>query len=322
MKKIVYVTGCLGFIGSYVTRKCLEKGWFVKGVDKITYAANKDLLAEFKKYKNFSFVHCDINDLKFLYDCDYVINTAAETHVGNSIASSVEFVKSNVDGVHSLLELIKNHRGENTHKPTLIHFSTDEVYGDIVDGAHTEDHLLKPSNPYSATKAAADMLVMAWGRTHKVPYMIIRPTNNYGIGQYVEKLIPKAIKYLQLGRKIPLHNNGEPYRNWLHADDTAEAILTIIEKGQVGEIYNIAGGFEQQNIETVRQVITEYVNVKNWEDFHDISHYVDFSCHRPGQDIRYALDDSKLRSLGWEPKKLFSQEISSIVSYYKNKFIW
>jgi dTDP-glucose 4,6-dehydratase len=320
--KVVYVTGCLGFIGSYVTRACLDKGWYVKGVDKITYAANKDLLEEFKSYSNFSFVHCDINDLKFLYDCDYVINTAAETHVGNSIASSAEFVKSNVDGVHNLLELIKNHRGENASKPVLIHFSTDEVYGDIEEGAHDEEHLLKPSNPYSATKAAADMLVMAWGRTHNIPYMIIRPTNNYGIGQYVEKLIPKAVKLLSLGRKIPLHNHGTPYRNWLHASDTAEAVITLIEKGQIGEIYNVAGGFEQQNIETIKQVISEHTSVMNWEDFHNIEHFVDFSHHRPGQDVRYALDDSKLRTLGWEPKSVFSEEIPRVVSYYKSKFIW
>ncbi len=320
--KVVYVTGCLGFIGSYITRACLNKGWYVKGVDKMTYASNKDLLDEFKSYPNFSFVHCDINELKFLYDCDFVINTAAETHVGNSIASSAEFVKSNIDGVHNLLELIKNHRGENAQKPVLLHFSTDEVYGDIEEGAHDENHLLKPSNPYSATKAAADMLVMAWSRTHNVPYMIIRPTNNYGIGQYVEKLIPKAVKLLSLGRKIPLHNQGLSYRNWLHASDTAEAVITLIEKGQVGEIYNVAGGFEQQNIETVKQVITEYMGVINWEDFHSINDYVDFSYNRPGEDVRYALDDSKIRALGWEPKSVFSQEIPRIVNYYKNKFIW
>jgi dTDP-glucose 4,6-dehydratase len=322
MIKVVYVTGCLGFIGSYVTRACLKKGWYVKGVDKMTYAANKDLLEEFKSYPNFSFVHCDINELKFLYDCDFVINTAAETHVGNSIASSAEFVKSNIDGVHNLLELIKNHRGENVQKPVLLHFSTDEVYGDIEEGAHDENHLLKPSNPYSATKAAADMLVMAWGRTHNIPYMIIRPTNNYGIGQYVEKLIPKAVKLLSLGRKIPLHNDGTPYRNWLHAADTAEAVITLIEKGQIGEIYNVAGGFEQQNIETIKSVITEYGEIINWEDFHNIDTYVDFSYNRKGQDVRYALDDSKLRALGWEPKCVFSEEISHIVNYYKNKFIW
>ena len=320
--KIVYVTGCLGFIGSYITRKCLERGWYVKGVDKITYASNKLLLDEFKTYNKFSFVHCDINDLKFLYDCDFVINTAAETHVGTSIVSSHEFVKSNIDGVHNLLELIKNHRGENIKKPTLIHFSTDEVYGDIQSGTHNENHLLRPSNPYSATKAAADMLIMAWARTHNVPYMIIRPTNNYGIGQYVEKLIPKAVKLLSLGRKIPLHNNGTPFRNWLHADDTAEAVITLIEKGEIGEIYNIAGGFEQSNIDTVRSVITQFIEIENWEDFHNIEQYVDLSFNRPGQDVRYALDDSKIRNLGWEPKKVFDTEIKNIVKHYKNTFIW
>jgi dTDP-glucose 4,6-dehydratase len=316
--KVVYVTGCLGFIGSYVTRKCLQRGWYVKGVDKITYAANKTLLAEFRQYDNFSFVHCDINDLKFLYDCDYVINTAAETHVGNSIASSTEFVKSNIDGVHNLLELIKNHRGENSSKPTLIHFSTDEVYGDIEEGYHDEKHLLKPSNPYSATKAAADMLVMAWGRTHHIPYMIIRPTNNYGIGQYVEKLIPKTVKSLNLGRRIQLHNNGEPFRNWLHADDTAEAVMTMIEMGEVGEIYNVAGGFEQRNIEAVQSILDSFYDKK----VDNLTDFIDLNYNRPGQDVRYALEDSKLRALGWKPKKVFKDEIKHIVKYYKHKFIW
>jgi dTDP-glucose 4,6-dehydratase len=316
--KVVYVTGCLGFIGSYVTRMCLEKGWYVKGVDKITYAANKDLLNEFKQFSNFSFVHCDINDLKFLYDCDYIINTAAETHVGNSIASSTEFVKSNIDGVHNLLELIKNHRGENVKKPTLIHFSTDEVYGDIEEGAHTENDLLKPSNPYSATKAAADMLVMAWGRTHKVPYVIVRPTNNYGVGQYVEKLIPKACKHLKLGKKIPLHNSGTPIRNWLHAQDTADAVVTIIESGVENEIFNICGGFEQSNLDTIKKLLILYNN----DQVYILEDFIDFSCNRQGQDVRYALNDDKLKALGWEPKKQFNKELEYIVEYYKDKFIW
>jgi dTDP-glucose 4,6-dehydratase len=319
--KIVYITGCLGFIGSYVTRACLKKGWYVKGVDKMTYAANKDLLNEFKQYENFSFVHCDINDLKFLYECDYIINTAAETHVGNSISNSDEFVHSNINGVHHLLELIKNYRQETAKTPTLLHFSTDEVYGDINKGAHTESDLLKPSNPYSATKAAADMLILAWSRTYNVPYIIVRPTNNYGIGQYVEKLIPKACKYLSLDRKIPLHNNGTPIRNWLHAYDTAGAVVTIIEKGVTNEIYNIAGGFEQSNYETVRKVIYEFFN-NDEEKFEGIDSYLDLSYSRIGQDVRYALDDSKLRSLGWEPTAVFDKELPSIVKYYKTKFIW
>jgi dTDP-glucose 4,6-dehydratase len=316
-KKIVYVTGCLGFIGSYVTKTCLEKGWYVKGVDKITYAANTDLLDDFNKYDNFSFVHCDINDLKFLYDCDYVINVAAETHVGNSISNSDDFVKSNIDGVHNLLKLIQNYRQENSTVPTLLHFSTDEVYGDIIYGAHTEKDLLKPSNPYSATKAAADMLILAWNRTYNIPYVIVRPTNNYGIGQYIEKLIPKTCKYLLLGRKIPLHNNGSPIRNWLHAQDTADAIIAIIESNNKNEIYNICGGFEQSNLNTIKQILKLY-NI----DESDTLKHIDFSFNRIGQDLRYALDDSKLRNLGWEPKKIFSSELPEIVNFYKKIFIW
>jgi dTDP-glucose 4,6-dehydratase len=286
----------------------------------MTYAANKNLLAEFSEYSNFSFVNCDINDLKFLYDCDYVINTAAETHVGNSIANSDEFIHSNINGVHNILELIKNYRQETSKTPILLHFSTDEVYGDIEEGAHIETDILKPSNPYSATKAAADMLVLAWARTYNLPYIIVRPTNNYGSGQYVEKLIPKACKLLKLGRKIPLHNNGTPIRNWLHAADTAEAVITIIESGIKNEIYNIAGGFEQSNYDTVIKLICEYENSKPSLPFEDW--YLDLSYSRVGQDVRYALDDSKLRSLGWEPKKQFDIELSTIVEYYKNKFIW
>lgn len=322
MKKVVYVTGCLGFIGSHVTRACLNKGWYVQGVDSMTYAANYDNLEEFLTYSNFSWLREDINDLKFLYECDYVINTAAETHVGNSIANSDEFVRSNINGVHNLLELIKNYRQESSKKPIFLHFSTDEVYGDIVEGAHTETDLLKPSNPYSATKAAADMLILAWARTYNLPYVIVRPTNNYGEGQYVEKLIPKACKYLSLDRKIPLHNEGKPIRNWLHADDTARAIITIIESGVENEIYNIAGGYEQSNYDTVRKVIDAYTVGSDPDDRPFTKWYLDLSYSRAGQDVRYALDDSKLRALGWEPQMIFDQEIKKIVEYYRNKFIW
>jgi len=316
--KVVYVTGCLGFIGSYITRKCLEKGWYVRGIDKITYAANINMLDEFFTYENFIFEEKDINKIEFLYDCDYIINTAAETHVGNSIVQSDEFIYSNISGVHHLLELIKNFRQEGKDKPVLIHFSTDEVYGDIEDGVHTETDLLKPSNPYSATKAAADQLVLAWGRTYNLPYIIVRPTNNYGIGQYIEKLIPKTLKYLKLDRKIPLHNGGSPIRTWLHADDTAEAIMSIIKSGKTNEIYNISGGFEQSNLITVSQIISLYYPdaTKLLDD------YCNFEFNREGQDVRYALDDSKLRALGWKSKRVFQNELPYIVEYYKDKFIW
>lgn len=316
--KVVYITGCLGLIGSHITHACLKKGWYVMGVDSVTYAANENLLSDFSKNDNFSFSREDINDLKFLYECDYIINTAAETHVGNSIANSDKFISSNINGVHNLLELLRNYRQETTKVPVLLHFSTDEVYGDIEDGAHTESDLLKPSNPYSATKAAADQLVLAWGRTYKVPYVIVRPTNNYGVGQYVEKLIPKACKYLTLNRKIPLHNGGSPIRNWLHATDTAQAIITIIESNVQNEIFNIAGGYEQTNLDTVKKVISNYTGISTF----NIDDYIDTDYSRPGQDVRYALDDSKLRSLGWTPKANFDKELIQIVKYYKNKFIW
>ena len=314
--KVVYITGCLGFIGAYVTRMALEKGWQVRGIDKITYAGDKDLLSQFLIYSNFIFEHKDINEIEFLYDCDYFINIAAETHVGNSIVNSDDFMSSNVNGVHHILELLRNYRQENTHQPILIQISTDEVYGDIDEGAHTEEDLLKPSNPYSATKAAADMFVMSYGRTYNLPYIILRPTNNYGIGQYVEKLIPKAIKFLNIGRQIPLHNNGSPVRNWLHADDTAQAVMTVIEKGEVNEIYNVCGGYEQTNLEVVTKLL------KHYNSNADISQHLDLSYSRDGQDVRYALDDSKLRALGWKPKKVFDEELPSIVNYYKEKFIW
>lgn len=315
--KIVYITGCLGFIGSYVTTHCLNKGWYVKGIDKITYAANQQLLSDFNKYKNFTFIQSDINDIEFLYDCDFIINTAAETHVGNSIIESDTFVKSNIDGVHHLLKLINTYRQEQKNQPVLIHFSTDEVYGDIDHGEHLETDILKPSNPYSATKAAADMLIVAWSRTYGIKYNIIRPTNNYGIGQYVEKLIPKSIKFLSLGRKIPLHNNGNPIRNWLHADDTASAVIKIIEFGETNQIYNICGGFEQDNLTTVSKIIQTFHGSKC-----NIYDYLDLTYSRSGQDFRYALNDNKIRSIGWEPKQNFDNNLSNIVAYYKHNFIW
>jgi dTDP-glucose 4,6-dehydratase len=317
-KKICYITGCLGFIGSYVTRALLKKQYYIRGVDKITYAARTDLLNEFQQYDNFIFEHKDINDIDFLYDCDYIINTAAETHVGNSISKSENFVHSNINGVYHILELLRNYRQENKNTPRLLHFSTDEVYGDIKDGLHTESDLLKPSNPYSATKAAADMLILAWARTYSIPYTIVRPTNNYGVGQYIEKLVPKTCKYILLNRKICLHNNGEPIRNWLHAEDTARAVQIIIENERLtaNQIYNICGGFEQKNIDTVKKLIVAIAGSEEYDK------YIDFSVTRPGQDLRYALDDSKLRSLGWKTSKVFDEELPDIISYYKNKFVW
>ena len=314
MKRVVYVTGCLGFIGGHVTKACLEKGWYVRGIDKGTYAANTDF-DELLAYKNFTFDEQDINDIDRLYECDYVINTAAETHVDNSIASSEVFLRSNINGVWHLLELIKNAK----HKPTLLHFSTDEVYGDLVDGFHKETDLLKPSNPYSATKAAADQLVLAWARTFDVPYVIVRPTNNYGIGQYVEKFIPKSIKALSLGKTIPLHDEGLPKRTWLHASDTAQAIITLIEAGVKNDIFNISGNYEDQNIVVAKKIIDMYYlgGCKGKYEEH-----LDTTIKRQGQDVRYAIDDSKIKALGWEPRADFDTELKLMVDYYAKHFVW
>lgn len=313
MKKIVYVTGCLGFIGVHVTRQCLNLGWYVIGVDKLTYASNESFLPEFEKYSNFKFIKADINDLEMLYDCDYFINTAAETHVDNSIERSDHFVHSNIDGVHHILKLIN--QKPRTRMPVLLHFSTDEVYGDIMEGFHKETDILKPSNPYSATKAAADMLIMAWGRTYNLPYVIIRPTNNYGIGQYVEKLIPKTVKYLSVGKRVDLHNNGTPVRTWLHAEDTARAVITIINSGVTNDIFNISGNYEEQNIVVVRKIVQLMFGHQ------DIDQFIT-KAERPGQDLRYAIDDLKIKALGWTPQADFDKQLIDIVKYYTDNFVW
>lgn len=321
MTKVVYVTGCCGFIGYYVAKACLEQGWHVMGVDKLTYAANQDRISDLyeiadKENVKFEFIQSDINDLERLVECDYVINTAAETHVDNSIEASDVFLRSNVNGVHHLLKLIQN---KQYGMPTLLHFSTDEVYGDIDDGSFNEDHLLKPSNPYSATKAAADQLIIAWARTHKVPFIIVRPTNNYGSGQYVEKLIPKAVKYLQLGRKIPLHLGGSPVRTWLHVEDTAAAVMHIINNGSVNEIYNIPGNFETSNL----FVVTEVVKAMYGDDVgENVQEFINTDYERPGADLRYSIDGTKLKNIGWEARRKFVPELKNMVNYHTKNWIW
>jgi dTDP-glucose 4,6-dehydratase len=313
--KILYVTGCLGFIGYHVTKKFLDEGHYVYGIDSKTYASNRDFLYELLEYKNFKFDGCDINNIERLVDCDYFINTAAETHVDNSIVSSDVFLRSNINGVHKILELIK--QKPKSRRPTLLHFSTDEVYGDLVSGFHTETDLLKPSNPYSATKAAADMLVIAWARTYDIPYVIVRPTNNYGIGQYVEKFIPRACKNLTLNRPIVMHDNGEPIRTWLHVSDTANAVSLIVSQNVTNEIYNISGNYEEKNIVVARKIIDNYFGTGT-----DYDKYMDFSEKRQGQDVRYAIDDSKLKSIGWSCEANFDTCLEEVVDWHKSNFVW
>jgi dTDP-glucose 4,6-dehydratase len=285
---VITITGCLGFIGAHLTRACLERGWYVVGVDRITYVSGP-----IPSHPRFKFVQLDINDLDRLRDCDWLINTAAETHVDNSIACSDNFVRSNINGVHHLLKLARC---------PILHFSTDEVYGDSGIG--------RPSNPYAATKAAADMLIFAWARTYGLPYMIVRPTNNYGIGQYVDKLIPKTVQYALLGRPMPLHQRGTPLRTWLHVSDTVAAVLTLLERGQMNEVYDIGGNFETSNLDVVQRI------------HRLIPGTVDLDYNRPGQDVRYVVDDSKLRSLGWAPRADFDTELARVVEHYSTTFMF
>lgn len=312
--KVICVTGALGFMASYFVRSCLSRGWYIIGIDKIDVVSNVDILEEFNKSDHFKFIKQDINDLTELYDCDFVVNFAASSHVDKSINSGKQFIHDNINGVYNLLELIRNKSKEI--RPILIHISTDETYGDIASGSHSEMDRLNPSNPYAASKAAGDLLILAWARTYGIQYNIIRPTNNYGRYQYPEKLIPRVCKSIKLGRKIPLHNNGTPKRIWLNAQDTTDGILTVIDRGTRNEIYNISGNCELQNIEVVSRII----KLMTGDD--DISKYLDMTHHRPGQDCRYSLDDSKLRAMGWTNKCDLDKELPDVVAYYQDKFVW
>lgn len=312
---VVCITGCLGFMASYFTRACLERGWKVWGVDCVTYAANRAYLDEFTKYPSFRFTEADIATLDHLYEVDYLFNFAAESHVDNSIMDSRRFVHSNVLGVKNLLELVRGK--SNYDMPIFSQISTDEVYGDLETGSHPENAPLTPSNPYSATKAAADLLIVGWGRTYGIRYNIFRPTNNYGVGQYTEKLIPKAVKYLSLGRKIPLHAQGTPRRNWLHAKDTACAVLHVTDRGEWNRIYNVSGNYEAPNIEVVEKIVKAFHGPSA-----QVGDYVELSYERRGGDMRYALDDSSLRESGWQNQASFDEELPGIVDYYRRCFIW
>jgi dTDP-glucose 4,6-dehydratase len=316
---IAIVTGCAGFIGINFISRLLKEGWFVYGIDKLTYVSNTNKLNSIiHKYSNtFKFIHKDINDITWLPEADVLFNFAAESDVDNSNADCSSFIRSNISGVQNLLNLVSNRIIIRADKPLFVQISTDEVYGDIEQGSFSEDSRLNPSNPYAATKAAADMLIQTWNRTHGLDYIIVRPSNNYGKYQYPEKLIPLAVKRLSRNKKIKLHNNGEPIRTWTHVEDTIEAILTIYNKASVNKIYNISSEFEQKNKKTVEYIINSYFNYELL-----LEDYVDFTYNRPGQDIRYSISCAPLKNLGWEPKKVFKSELDILVHHYKETFNW
>ena len=320
-KQIAVVTGCAGFIGITFTKLLLSKGWLVYGIDKLTYVANTDELTDLTlEYSNFKFVEQDIKDIKRLPECDVVFNLAAESDVDNSIMNVDKFIDSNISGVKNLLEIITHKSVQiKNNKPLFFQVSTDEVYGDTVEGSFDETSTLNPSNPYAATKAAADMLIESWARTHGLEYIIARPSNNYGANQYPEKLIPTAVRRLQRNKKIKVHNKGLPIRSWTHVEDTAEAFILLYEKACRNNIYNIQSDYEQTNFITVTKIINAYFMGSIDIDIPDYNEHIDYEYDRPGQDVRYSISCESIKNYGWSPQKNFDEEIIKLVNYYKKR---
>jgi len=300
---LILVTGGLGFIGKHFVQRCLELGHFVTNVDNENYASDQFANRLFLEKDNYRFLKADIATLGHLPECDILVNFAAESHVDNSISDSRQFCHSNILGVQKLLELTR--AKSSFGAPLFLQISTDEVYGDIKIGQHNELSPLKPSNPYASTKAAADMLVIGWARTYGLQYNIVRMTNNYGPNQYPEKLIPKSAWRMRRGLPALIHGDGTYIRSWLHVEDSVDAILTILEAGEKNIVYNIHGSCELQNIEVVKK-IAGHLEISLDKAYRIIP-------NRVGQDIRYSLDDSKLRSLGWKPRRVFDDELRNIV---------
>lgn len=304
------VTGGAGFIGSHFIRFILGKypDYQVINLDKLTYAGNLENCSDFSTHPHYSFTEGDIIDRKLVETlasrADTIIHFAAETHVDNSIENPDPFLMTNVLGTQVLIEAALKHKHER-----YIQISTDEVYGDIENGFFTETSPLKPSSPYSASKAAGDMLVLAYIRTYGLPALISRCSNNYGPYQYPEKLVPFFIKKLLAGEKAPVYGDGSNVRDWLHVLDHCRAIDLMLHKGKIGEIYNVGANNEHTNLEITKKML-EILGFS--ED------RIEFVKDRPGHDVRYAIDASKIRKeLGWNPEVDFDRGFRETVEWYK-----
>jgi len=282
------VTGGRGFIGSHFVESALKRGVSIVDIDKMSYASHEAL--PWDNDKNYTLIKEDISELKHIPSCDVIINFAAESHVDNSIRETFPFIKSNILGVHNLLELV---RGKPAYdRPLFYQVSTDEVYGDRIEGSFNEKDKLSPSNPYSASKAAAEMLVLSYSRTYGVDYIITRSANNYGPRQYEEKLIPKCLSSLLDDKQIPVHGDGSYIRDWTYVKDNVEAMLCIINSDQRNEIFNIAAENHMSNLEVIDTIL-------EWKSKDRES--IKFVDNRWGQDLRYSINAAKIRSLGWSP---------------------
>lgn len=300
------VTGGAGFIGRELVHQLYVRGHHIIVVDKGTYASRFDLLEPYRD--RVRILESDVSDLSHLYGCDVLFHLAAESHVDNSIDDAGKFIESNVLGTYRLLELVRGLRSHD--RPTIIHVSTDEVYGDVEPCWESMEYdRLLPSSPYSASKAAADMLVMAWQRTYGLKARVVRPSNCYGLGQYPEKLIPKTIRHWLLGRRMPIHGDGTQERQWLHVDDCALALLQVWSYGQDGEIYNVPGNCEM----SVRMVVERLQSLCKAQLPPGGTRTPVWGCERPGGDRRYKVNGDRLLKLGWVPGGCFERDLEGIV---------
>ena len=312
------VTGGAGFIGSNFVRRVLSAKTSditsITVLDKLTYAGVLENLDPVSKLENFKFIQGDICDFqlvtKLLQDVDAVVNFAAESHVDRSIDGAMDFVQTNIVGVQVLLDAIKN----SNKKIRFVQVSTDEVYGSIASGSWTEDSPLLPNSPYSASKAGGELLARAYFKTHNLDVVITRCSNNYGPYHFPEKMIPLFITNLLEGKKVPLYGDGLNIRDWLHVDDHCDGILKVLLKGRSGEIYNIGGGSELNNLE-----LTNIILKAMGTDSSSIEYVED----RKGHDLRYSVNHQKITNeLGYQPQVDFSDGLAETIKWYKENRAW
>ena len=308
------VTGGAGFIGSHLIR-----GWLARhpedrvvNLDLLTYAGSPERLADLAGSARYRFVQGDICDAKAVREamrgCQLVVHLAAETHVDRSITDAAPFLRTNVEGTYVLLEAARE-----LGVSRVLHVSTDEVYGPVLEGAVDEQAPISPRSPYAASKAAGDLLAQSYRATHGVPVLVARPTNIYGPAQFIEKLIPLTIINSLEGARVPIYGDGQQRRAWLYVEDAASALQAIMAQGQLGEVYNVAGGIERANVDTAKTVIAL---AGRGEEL------LQFVADRPGHDRRYAMRDAKLRALGWQPAVSFDEGISRTVAWYRDHREW
>lgn len=335
----ILVTGGAGFIGSAVIRHLVENTkHVVANVDKLTYAGNLDSVATVSSSNRYHFYQVDICDREALdevfyeFQPDAVMHLAAESHVDRSIDGPADFIETNIVGTYILLEAARSYwQGLPAERQAAFrfhHISTDEVYGDLhgTDDLFTETTPYAPSSPYSASKASSDHLVRAWQRTYGLPTLVTNCSNNYGPYHFPEKLIPHMILNALAGKPLPVYGDGNQIRDWLYVEDHARALVKVVTEGEVGETYNIGGHNEKRNIEVVRTLCSLLEELAADQKPAGVARYEDlitFVKDRPGHDVRYAIDASKIEhELGWKPEETFETGLRKTVAWYLNNREW